>query len=484
MSILRFSDTGFITGPNDDPANSYYEGRARNPLVLLRRIALSPESSIDGIQTGDIELENQDGALDNILAENAIDGQDVRILIGRTSDSYADFVEVYRGVGAGWSGGDRIKIAVRDSSFMLELPVQPNTYAGTGTAEGDTELKGRRIPVTVGQANNVTPVLIDRVKLIYQYHDGSVNALSAVYDQGKVIALDTDTTDLWAGSTTAGKHRSDVVDGLFQLGSSPAGEITCDVRGNNTGGYVNTVAECALRLLRGHTGIGRRFIDEGSFASLAVTVAGVAGYHVSGRETAREVLSILMRGIGAYWFMRRDGRIRVQRLAEPEIFGELLRLGVNDILSLEQVQLPPSIFPPNFRRTIGYEKNWTVQTSDYEGTISDARQLFLAREWATTAASDTSVQTKHPNATDPPLVPSHLENKADADTLASFLLDLHGAERQMLEITLGPPGFEIDMGDTILVTWPRYGLGSGKLFRAFPVRDDFQKRRVTLRCWG
>ena len=42
----------------------------------------------------------------------------------------------------------------------------------------------------------------------------------------------------------------------------------------------------------------------------------------------------------------------------------------------------------------------------------------------------------------------------------------------------------IEPGQTVSVTWPRYGLGTGRNLRLIGVRNGFWSRRVTLLAWG
>ena len=77
-----------------------------------------------------------------------------------------------------------------------------------------------------------------------------------------------------------------------------------------------------------------------------------------------------------------------------------------------------------------------------------------------------------------------LQAEADAAALAAFLLGLHAADRLLLEVVVPAVGQAIEMGETVLIAWPRLGLGAGRAFRAFPVDEDCAAGTVTLVCWG
>lgn len=80
-----------------------------------------------------------------------------------------------------------------------------------------------------GAALNSPPDLIDPAALIYQFSDFPAS-IAALYEGGREtgIAYAGDVTDLYAGSTPPGHYRTDLARGRFQLGSTPAGAITCD----------------------------------------------------------------------------------------------------------------------------------------------------------------------------------------------------------------------------------------------------------------
>src|SRR5690606_16385768 len=101
-------------------------------------------------------------------------------------------------------------------------------------------------PLCYGRVLNVTPVFVNSSNLAYQAHDGPVEDIDQVYDNGVVLVFDTDKTGSEFDSYTvpSGKYATDISRGLFKLGSLPAGMITCDVYGDKTGGiYVHSVAD-------------------------------------------------------------------------------------------------------------------------------------------------------------------------------------------------------------------------------------------------
>lgn len=490
-TTLRYSDTGYISQGTDNPATTTWAGRLTD-LVVSRQISLSPEARADGEQVGDAALLNGDGGLDTQVEQTAIDGRDISIMVGPASmdplNQYplTAFKTIFRGTAQQWNNNGDVEIRFGDYSYRLDVPLQGNKYGGTGTYDGTADITGVLKPLAFGYNENVEPILIDPANLIYQFHDGKAYACSAVYDRGAALTPGSDTSNLYSGSTTAGQFRTDLSRGLFQLGSSPTGRVTCDVQGDYTGAvYASTIPAIITRALETKLSWGAADIDYSGFTSLASAVSGEGGIYIREDIQVREFVDRLLSGIGAFRFGRRDKLLRVARLAEPVATDAIMTLGIGDILECRELALPDAIYPPTWRRRVGYQKNNTLQTGeDIAGTVTDARRQYLAQEWRVATWQDANVRTRFVRSKDPEMIQSHLRNLADAQDVADYLGALHGVHRQLLEVVVRPIGHLIEMGDSVRIIYPRFGLSSGKLVRAFPVREDYLHRSVTLHCWG
>lgn len=484
--VIRLSDAGFITAPSDTPSNTYYEPRLTVPLVVDRAVMLSPEGGMDGSHRADAEFINQDGYFDSSVSESAIEGQPVIVLAGNPANNYSSFSRVWTGVAAGWeNNGDNVRVEIRDTGYLMDVPLQPSLYAGTGTYEGPADFAGKPKPLMYGKCVNVTPILIDQANLIYQFHSGSSQALNNVYDNGAAVTFQADTTNLYSGSTTAGQYRSDISRGLFQLGALPAGVITCTAQGNNTGGYVDAIPDIASRILSQQAGLGAVHVDAATFTLLKASFPYAGNVYFPGETTVRAAFTMLLNGIGAQWFSTRYGRIAVSMLKVPDPGSRVLDLDTLNVIELKRRNLPSSIFPPHRKRVVGYNKNWTVQRGeDLAGSVSAATRQFLASEWRTTQAENGSIVSKHPQSQTPVMLETNLDTSTGAQAVADNLIALHGAERQLFEARIKSIGLTVNFGDTVKLTWPRFNLSGSKFLRAWPVREDFAARETTLLMWG
>lgn len=489
LVTFRYGDKHWVGDPDDaDQPNMYYEGRARVPLVMERIMPVLPESARRvQRQFGLVEIANGDGALDAIVQSYAVNGRQVRVLFGPIGGAYSDFGVIADVLGTGWTGQEQtVQLGIRDQSFSLDLPLQTNLYAGTGGAEGTSESEGKPKPLAFGRIRNATPILIDPTNLIYQIHDGEIFAVDDVFDRGAALTDSlTDVsgyTNLVAQSVAAGNFATALDVGMFKLGSSPDGLITCDVRGDATPDYQNTLDTIALRILKDRVGLSATLINESTFAGVAA-IAGELGIYISHNEapTAAQVMDALIGAVGGWWGAARDGRIRAGRLVDPANRAINLYLDEFDILALE----PEDVDIPRWRQKVAYQHNWTRQRGeDLAASVTDARRQFLTEEDRAVSASDTSVKVRHVLASDPPALQSLYESSSDADTLAAYLLGLHSPDRRIFRVTIKRRGYLVDFGSIVQIKYGRFGLSSGVKFSVIGIREDAERDETILRVWG
>lgn len=488
---LLYADRHWIGEPDDaDKPNVYYEGRVNVALTLTRVIPLLPEDDRrTRRQFGQVEIANGDGRLDPIVESYAIDGRRVRVLFGPYFEAYSKFRAVADVLGVDWEGDETsVRLNIRDQGYSLDSPLQETLYAGTGGAEGTADIEGKPKPLLFGRCRNVTPILVDPTNLIYQVNDGAIFAIDAVYDRGATLtASGTDVSGyaaLAAQAVSAGEFATALDSGLFKLGALPSGLVTSDVRGDADPTYQNTLDQIALRILLDRHGLQQKFVDVGSFASVAA-LGGEMGIFISPEETptTAEVMSRLVGAAGGWWGAARDGRIRAGRLTAPAGRSPKLYLDQYDIISLSPEDTPV----PRWRQGVGYEPNWTIQRGeDLAGTVTAARRQKLKEPFSVVQSENPTTRTRHAAALDPDPLPSLYESETDATALADYLLALHGTDRRIYTVRLKRLGYRVDVGQIVHITWPRYVLQNGRNFLVVGMVEEAGRRGdfVTLRVWG
>lgn len=554
-NVLRFSDTGYVTGALDNPAFTLYPGRLKS-LAINRQVSLAPESYSDGYQTGTAVLNNNDRRLDATVLNNAVDGHRCRVLVGAPGAAYNQFTVIFDGVARIWSNAnpDEVTVSLEDNCYLLgsggsaskttgSMPMQTNRYGGTGGSDGSSNLINVLKPLCYGEVANITPIQVDATNLVFQVHDGSVQAIGQsgasgstlqVYEKGAAYTWNGNDYPTYAALVAAtiagGYYATCLAQGMFRLGSTLNGQVTCDVRGDNATvlgsvnlknpGYVSTIPDIVVRILETKPNVpygsanlqgwDGTFIDYDSFqavnqfstttnsgttisfgwASGTSAVNGTAGIYIDQDTNIIDVVDTLLKGIGAFWYTQRDRRFHARVLANPDPFGVKYAFTEKDILDFKQIDLPPAIYPPSWRRRVKYGKCWTVQSSDLVGSVTQDRRQFLGVDWRVAQVGNSSTRNLYLTAADPDPIDSYLRDQSDANNVASNLMALHGPQgsanqaRRMFQMVVKAVGHTVEMGDSVQVTYPRFALGNGGTFRAFPVTEDLIARTVTVILWG
>lgn len=493
VTELKLSDRGWIGLPTDATApNEVYEGRLDDTPEYEQQIPVTPEAGSRGGRTfGTLPLDNLDGELESWPTLYAVDGRQVRVLRASWDPegeppAYDDFSLLYAATIANWRADEAtLSITLGGARARLDLPAQVSSYAGTGDAQGDATWTDIRMPGAYGRCRNVSPDLIDTTNLVYRVHDRRIRAIGDVRDLGLSLAATSDYADydaLVAADLEAGEYATCLAEGLFRLHSKLSTSlITCDVDGDvdDTGAWAETHAEIAERLLR-RGGFGTGELASGTFAS--AWPAGTAklwmpSSDATGAPSLSAAMDLLARSVAGYWHEDRRGRIGIGRLVAPASVLSTLQITEDDFRErIDEVDLPR---PPRWRQRVTYRRIETVQDR-FAGALSEADQNEYRQPWRETSDEDASVATRHPYAAEPAALDSLFDEEADATALAEHIMDLHGPDRRMHRLPVGPLASFVSVGDIVTATYPRGGFGSGKPVAVVGVSD----RTGILTVWG
>lgn len=484
---LDVSDRDWTSRPTDTRANVHFEGRAGAPQ-FDRSIPIVPGSGRAAVSIGEVQIANADGAFDGAPDALAIDATPARILaLPKRSSLYSEAAPVFAGQGLDWwADQGALHVRLRDAGYLLDVPLL-SLYGGTGGADGGAELAGKPIRQTYGLCRNVSGDLVSTGLLIYRVHDRLAAGVDAVYVSGAPVTWDGNTyasyAALAAATVASGRYTKWLgADGSgWRLGTSPGGTVTADVRGDAVGGYVADTAGVVRRLLE--RGVATSALALSSFASMAAYLPGVVGYHLAETKTIAAAATEVAVAAAAWWGDAGDGLLSVGRLAAP--VGGGLAFGPEQIVGeVEAMALPDDIGPCVWRVEAGCRRNWTpLQGTDIAPapTLTEQRRQELAAPSRRVAVGLTSRQSRNQLAKAITLE-TLFDAEADATALCNNLLDLYAAGRRYYRVPVGMAGYLARLGDTVQVTWPRFGLAGGKALRV--VGQRAQGRRVDLLCFG
>lgn len=459
--------------PGTDPANANrYDGRLTDGIRIDRRIV--GREAIGGLTQvyATARLINVDGALDNLTTDYALDGRRVTLWLGRPTDVRADFGQVFGGVIENAVITETgVELRLSDGRAKLAQPVQTTLYAGSGGLEGGADLVGKPKPLCYGRVFNITPPLVDAANLIYQVHEGLIDDVPAVYDRGVALTK-------VVGAPAPGQYQVDAANGTFKLGGTPAGTVTCDVRGSASPSYVETASDIVRRVLTEQAVLDSAEINSASLSDLNAQASQAIGIWVGAEVTTIEaVVNEVLVSAGAFGGFNRLGAFTVGLISEPAgvVDGGLDRFSIR---SLERVPLPVELDPVCWRVQVGYQKNYTVQ-NDLAASVSSARRTFAAQPLRYSKTEDSVVADRHKLAREL-LAGGLYALETDAQAEALRLQSLWGRLRKLYRIRAGAPALQRDVGDLVEIEHPRHGLAGGALGRVVGHEIDARGVNVTL----
>ncbi|MDX3973306.1 hypothetical protein [Shinella sp.] len=518
----------FITGSTDEPARQPFDGTLEQPLRFQRSINGDGFSGFIQGQ-GSMVIDNVDGAYDFLPQFYALDGRDQEVRFGVEGEPYRNWITIFAGTASDFHvDEDSFSVDLQDYGYKFDVPLQSNTYAGTGGVEGGTDLVGKRKPLAYGYVSNGTPVLVSASVQLYQVHDGSLHAIAAVYANGVALTFGADHPDaasLLSATVGDGYFDTCLAAGLFRIDFLLDGDvITADIEGDAAdGAFVSTVSgivrRIASRFLQtssepvyellawDNDGAGdvpivwddedgnAQFLTwqdpafrssalyEPAFARHATQYPFEVGHYFAQDDTS-SVADALSRiaGYGNFIGFRRDGKLTIGRIGAAD-GPPVLRIDRIDIMDVRREKLPPGLSPPPWRWKIGYGRNWRVQDSEVAGSVTADRRAFLAEELRYAMAESAAVKNDHPFAQERE-VGGYFRDKDDAQTEGNRLLALFSRSASLYRLTIDERGFGVDVGDTVHVTFPRFDLGNGRSLIVVEINEDAGLGQTVLLGWG
>jgi len=458
------------------------------------------------VSTGYLELTNADGALDAAI-DIAYNGHAVSILEWFPATGTFSSHKALEGgvIEQATFTNDKVTFQLRDKNFTRDKNNGGSLYGGTnalpagvdGTAN---DIKGQRKPTCDGICINITPVLVNTSKLIYQV-DGQRGFATgwslAVFDRRAALTPGSDYTDqadMEATAPSAGEYRVWPAGGMFRIGASDPTQllITCDVTNPVVTSSVPTTSVCAV------AGVTRDLLSANPDC----------GYYSPGDYNQLAKISEVVRSVGGFYrygYVPTYGGLDfyVSQLTDPAdmpftVYQQTLELDETNILEIDRV-VPNDEERgiPVARVNVHYAKNYTVMSPTDLAGVAQADQAYYSREYRTVTASADPAETAK-WATQPEIdVYTLLVDQADAQDEADRLIEMYEIRRDVFSVKVpgevarniaeAPSGssiFRTDLQSVVQITYPRFGLEAGKLFRVLAVNEDVVQDTFTLTVWG
>ncbi len=481
------SDDNFVTTPTDTPANTAFDP------ILLSQGSIGRYVYSDGrtggntkLDIGEVILTNIDGQIDTWI-DYSFDGRQIKIYKGDGGAYPADFTQIFTGTMDGIElTFDKAILRIRDKSYLFDVPVSSNSYLGNNSLpsglEGVAEdIKGQKKPICYGVVYNVTPILVNTSRLIYQVNDGAISTVDAVYDRRSPLTKGSDYTsqsDMETTAPSAGYYRVWPAGGYFRIGSNPSGQITADVT-QGASASNRTVAQ-VLKLLAEKAGLTSGEINSSDITTLDTANNSVIGIYLQD-ETILESMDEIASSINAWYGFDESGVYRVGQLTTPA--SSVMDIYDYDLLEGIDRRIQKDIAIPTWKVNVSHSKNYTVQDSDIAGSVTQASRAWAAEEYRTEYSSNIN-QLKW-KLSQEYAVQSLLTSAANAATEATRLLSLYGTRRDIFEISLDIDTYAgVNLMDTVTVYLNRFAMDSGRLFRVIGIYLQLENNKATLTLWG
>lgn len=477
VTTTAFTDSfGTVT-----PANTTYEPILKSSVKFTENLETSGGGSLS---YGDIAINNTNGEYDSWL-QGAWQGRGISIYIGDVNFARGDFTRIFSGIVADISSSDRntLNLQLRDILQKLNTPITSNLlgnyYQGAivATTTYDNPNKEQVKPLVFGEVFNITPLLIDPTRLEFMVHDGPIESIIEVRDNGVPLALTTGYT-------------VDLTKGTFKLLNQPAGTVTCSVQGDKNTIYNTTIVDIIKRIIKnyGNPAIAGAItdsdIDSSNFTAFNTAHPHPVGIFISAKDNVIDVCQRLANSVGAQLVASKAGLLKLLKITVPTT-------GTTTITDEDIVQYSLSVarkMEVQATYKVGFCKNWTVQENLLTGIPSDNKEL-MSGEWFSRTHTNTTNQALYklnalPEQKDTLLITDAKLLPADPDgqvlTEAKRLVALWGVQRYTYRLTATSGFFQSQLGDMITLKHRRFGLNSGVAAQVVSSEIDWDTGYINL----
>lgn len=442
------------------PANQLYTNCIVGGVTFTESINLDGQPSIG---YGDIELDNSDGSRDAWL-QYIWANKPIKVFIGDSSWLREDFYLIFNGLVKDIDSRSRtrLNLILVNRLQTLNEPVT-TTVLGGSTAKAD-----QLVPLCFGECFNISPVLINAAQLQYKVHDGNIEQITEVRDNGAPIA-----------------YTPQIATGTFVLNASPFGAITCTVQGakptiNSQSTYLTKIAQTIKYLLNSY---GKQVqdteINTSNFTSFDNGMPRDIGIYLTNRENLLDVCQRLANSANSYLVTDIAGKFKLVSLVEDMTnVSPNYTVGIADI---EQRSLTVSQkLDVQTTVKLAYSKNWTVQTSGLASVLSPEAVSILDKEYYYLTKTDATLAGKYEQVQEPEVTQTLLIDSTQADTEATKLLNIKKTPRFVYSANYFGKMLFCELGDFVRITHPRFGLSAGKTGMAVSISRDWLNGRATV----
>lgn len=379
------------------------------------------------------------------------------------------------------SGDNYIVMSLQTKLVLMDKNTEHKYYSDTLQYVPNREMPR---PIFLGLCYNIPGILVDDIDNKYEFHDeNNVANILRAYDDYDVYSEGVDFTE---GSIAAtGGYGID-------LASPAVGKITAyGVGAIYSGSNTGLTSTFYLKLLTSYASISLSDIDSPSLSDIATEFDGRFGVYITDPQNVREIIEQTNVAHCGYTYINQSGQIAFNWLQEPAVTA--------DYDANEYDVVIGDIYPdgaPGLSDSVASEKNWHVFTDgDVAGSVSQSDKDKVTREFqslytsTTTTGGGTAFDDFYAHARNGYYIKTLAANATKIKDLITHLETLYASKRQFYEFELLvddlPTAMKMNIGETIKLTWPRWGLESGKNLLITKIEyNDILNRRIKITGWG
>ncbi|MBT2244582.1 hypothetical protein JQK15_13640 [Sphingobium sp. BHU LFT2] len=315
------------------------------------------------------------------------DGATFSMFVAPIGAPWAEYRQVLSGTTSAIKReGAQCSINLSGSEATLNRNLLTASYAGTGNAEGPSELKGTLKPFAAGDCLNIEPILIDPVRFIYQFHNGAAQDVTAVYEQALTLGPASTTASTYNSLRDATLQPGEWIKapaiGCFRLGAEPTGKITADIKGGKDGSTYPASIATIVPLLIKAAGVPAAKIKTASFAAFS---AVPWSYYTKAQVQIGDVARDALQQAGGYLMADGQGNWQVGNYYATSTATALRE--DRSALPLVRSIVQNEAAPPVYRVRVGYNRCWAVHSADeISPALSEAQDDIIAAKEAADAA--------------------------------------------------------------------------------------------------
>lgn len=299
-------------------------------------------------------------------------GATITIWAGSSGDAWP-WVKVFSGRADAFKAqGNQLSLTAEVDAEPFAAQVLSLTYAGTGGAEGDADIKGKPKPWAFGAPRNVEPVLIDSVNSVFQVSAyGAIKAVETLYERGAAFSAsfgDYSTyANLVAANIPAGRWATCLNSGLIRLGAPPYGVITADIQGDYQGSTWRRLPGAIIQRICSQLGISSSRLNLTSLNALDSFAASLPGggnisLYLTSQADVMDLARQIALGFNAQAGVSWIGNLFISRV---EVGSPVATLDAQQHRLPRVVEsVETDVSPPYSKIQMGGERSWRVHNFD------------------------------------------------------------------------------------------------------------------------